>query len=439
MLILMLILLMVVATVSYVLNDRHIGNASTIMTGIFFISSFVALLNINNWKFRLHGFTVFIIISSILIFLAGELLAKYIVSKINQNSKDVTYVQITLPQPGYIVTLFVIVAMILMFMYYYSQVKLLAYNYSGKNNDVIYYAREAVVSGQDLNKIANHFSCLAQCIAYIFATFFIYNIINKKFNFNIILYIVPMFIYLLFYAVMGVRTGYIYIITFLFITICFFYQNKCGWVTKSSIKLVVLGGISLIIFLFIFRLTGFLKYSGVGTTAFKSISKYTAFSIPAFDHFLQNHFPPNIYFGQYNLNRVYSITNQLHITNIEMTSRFLPFYDLTEEVSSNIYTALARYIQDFGYFGNYIIMFIMGLLYSFGWYMIKTRRKVGIGIIIYAMEFYPIVLMSIDEVFFNEVMTTTLVYQMVYLFMVFYALKLISSKNIFNTLKKKKC
>ena len=180
------------------------------------------------------------------------------------------------------------------------------------------------------------------------------------------------------------------------------------------------GCLGLFLFFIVFRLSGFLKQSGVGVSAFESISKYTGFSIPAFDEFLKNPFPENTYFGEYTLNRIYSITNQLHLTNIPLSSRYLPFLTLPNGTSANVYTALARYIQDFGYLGMYITMLCMGIIYSCMWKLVKKIHKIDLGVIFYAMFFYPLALISIDDVFFNEFVSTTTVYQIIYTTAVYY-------------------
>ena len=67
--------------------------------------------------------------------------------------------------------------------------------------------------------------------------------------------------------------------------------------------------------------------------------------------------------------------------------------------SSNIYSALKPYKDDFGYFGVILFPFIWGAFFEFLFYMTK-RRTYGFTWIFYAMSVYSILYFSIQEQFF---------------------------------------
>lgn len=417
-LVLIIILLVFVA---FFIGEKDITSPWIIVCGIFLISSLVAAINRSIWGTSIDSYTVIIIVSALVCFGLGQYVIQYFFYKSHfmMTTENETN---TVLRPSRVFVSIICFAMIIMFLYYANQLYKLSLSYGNNNGfkEMIYYVRTAIVDGGDINKIANHFQCLCQCIAYIFATIFCKDLIYSGLNKQNIIYCVPTIIYIPFLILKGERTGFIYLIVFVFIIGAFFSQRKSNGSIKTSIKIVLAGCLGLFLFFIVFRLSGFLKQSGVGVSAFESISKYTGFSIPAFDEFLKNPFPENTYFGEYTLNRIYSITNQLHLTNIPLSSRYLPFLTLPNGTSANVYTALARYIQDFGYLGMYITMLCMGIIYSCMWKLVKKIHKIDLGVIFYAMFFYPLALISIDDVFFNEFVSTTTVYQIIYTAAVYY-------------------
>ena len=89
--------------------------------------------------------------------------------------------------------------------------------------------------------------------------------------------------------------------------------------------------------------------------------------------------------------------------------------------SSNIYTALKPYVEDFGFFGVILFPFAIGMLYQ-KLYMRMRKSKYGYNWVLYCMLIYPIVFFPILEQlirrfhlgFIYEVVWLTLVYYFVY-------------------------
>ena len=89
--------------------------------------------------------------------------------------------------------------------------------------------------------------------------------------------------------------------------------------------------------------------------------------------------------------------------------------------SSNIYTALKPYVEDFGYFGVILFPFAIGMFYQ-KLYMRMRRSKYGYNWVLYCMLIYPIVFFPILEQlirrfhlgFVYEFVWLTLVYYFVY-------------------------
>ena len=76
-------------------------------------------------------------------------------------------------------------------------------------------------------------------------------------------------------------------------------------------------------------------------------------------------------------------------------------------VTTNVYTAFYRYINDFGDFGCVLVMFLLGFFYTFFYRQIYRHSLKNWMILIYASIAYPIFLIGREERFFNEILTTS--------------------------------
>lgn len=107
--------------------------------------------------------------------------------------------------------------------------------------------------------------------------------------------------------------------------------------------------------------------------------------------------------------------------NLPALDRFDPFITYTSpngyEYSSNIYTALKPFVNDFGYFGVIFFPFIMGVFYQ--WlYRWARRNKSGFSLILYAALVYPIIFYPILDQFFAR-LTLGVVYELVWLAIIY--------------------
>ncbi len=416
-----LILSLVITTLlAFYLSNRDIAAPWPIVSALFLLSSCVAAANSEYWGFHAQPRTIAVLVTAVLVFGAGQTLAAYRLEKRSGIPGGKSVQTVRMYRPGKGVTVLVLAVMLALLVYYVRTVYLfsLEHGNTGGFGDMVYVAREAIVARYDISKLANHAGLFAKAIALVFTAIALQDFVYEGFRIRQIFYLLPFVLYVPFLIVIGERGGLIYLVEFVILAGAYFIQSRDGWSARNSF--LIAGGAlgAIVLFLVFFRVTGFLKGSGTTSSAFVYISKYSGFSIAGFDIFLDNGFPDAGIFGGYTLKSLYSITNQLGLTDVNYTFTYLPFTTLLKGTDSNVYTSLARYIQDYGYAGMYLIMLVSGAAYGWGWYRLRRNPDSMGGIILYAYLFFPIGFISIDDCLFGQLLTTTTVYQLIYLVIV---------------------
>lgn len=419
---LLVILMALSMAAAYLLNKKNIVAPGVIVSGMFLVSSTVAMLNLSAWKYEFKGSTVIVILLAVWVFIAGELIVnrcfKTALEKGRFDGPQTDASIVVIPRPTLIIFSSLL---LLLFAYYFYDIYRLSIRFGNPYglSGMISYARDAIVARMDISTLGNLCSCFAKCTSYVFLFIFIKDLVNDRIRLKYLWYLVPVFLYFPYIFIYGARSEYIYIIAFAVVVWAFMFQNRFGWTVKNSRRIILVGLSAIVLFLLIFRLTGFAKNSGSGTSAWRSISKYTGFSIPGFNSFLGNSFGENEYFGMGTLEGIYSVTNKLGLTNIELVTPFLEFTQLPGGIDSNIYTALARYVQGYSILGMAIIMALIAAVYGFCDNYIYYKKNSGLFLLLYASFFYPLVMISIEEVFFRNIFSTTTIYQTLFIVFVY--------------------
>lgn len=424
MIFLLMALLAGITVLSFFLNQKNIIAPGVVISGMFFVSTAVAMLNLGVWRYDFRFWTVVVVVTGVLAFVAGGVCvnrfwmtprgALALEAKLHHNApKGIDEKEIVIS----VRTIIILCAVLLVLLVYYGveiyRLSVAFGNHEGLGG-MIKYARDAFVARLDISKLANLSSTFCQCTAYVFCFIVLKNTVYVGWKKYYLFYCLPVALYIPFMILSGARTGFIYLFAFGIVTFIFFFQGKHGWDPRNTKLFIFIGVGAILAFFLIFRLSGFLKDSGVGTTAWKSLSKYTGFSIAGLNAMVNGTPIPNTYFGEHTLDNVYSVLNQLHITNIELTTPFLPFTKLPGGISSNVYTALYRYYQDYTYGGMLLIMFVTGGLYTAGnSYLYHTGRR-GFGMVLYAAFYYPLVMISIEDMLLRGIVSTTTVYQIAF-------------------------
>ncbi len=195
------------------------------------------------------------------------------------------------------------------------------------------------------------------------------------------------------------------------------FDIKC---MKRIILLTVAAGVLLVILFSVFLNIR----SGAGIKLgdpLAGFSTYMGISMPAFSYFIDNQaLLETPYIGSTTLIGIYRNLSQLG-WDLPKPPVFLDFVPLDLDggyFATNVYTTMYRYIIDYGYIGNYLVMAIMGIFYTTFYNYVRFYSKSFWVLIFYASLMMPLFLSMFDERFLSVVLSTTTIYKMVAIYLI---------------------
>lgn len=403
---------------SYLYERSLLLSPVFIVITVFFGSIFICASNYSIWG-DISVECLVVITSGILAFMIGNVLSNKVVFSLKFLLRnDLPKCHISSSK-----TLFIIVFMLIITAYDYYDVLMVYGGPSDSILEVIAGARQNLYSdnsAMDHNVFVQHGLYICRMIAYIYTYVILFETIlkNKKVK---VLNIFPILIYLAQVFISTGRTEFIYIIYAAIVMSYCITMSKDSWGIKHNYKYSkqIIGGTTCFIILF-------LAISNLRSTgefhAFRTLSIYGGSSIKALSDYLATHglWSDSHFFGEETMSLYYSILKAFDFTNNSST----PVLELTYigDQITNIYTALRRYIHDYGFFGMLLIMFVLGYIYSVAFKKIKTNNIQGLGLITYSFLSYPLIEMSIEERFLSNLITARTIFCLFYLYLLFYFL-----------------
>lgn len=396
----LLFLLLILAIFYYHIFGKDILSPSFIATVMFSISTLFACINANEWGVKFNSHTLIAILSTLICFGIGEIIVRLMcynrVRKgLEINKKD--YCKIDLRKIK-IITVFSILFLLFYFYATLNIAKLAGYNGNGK---LLFFARQARVHLEDIygvpfyERLASWLSSLLYIIAYIVSFFLLKDFFQKKCVKKE--YLIIIFVYFIFIFLSTRRNDFIYIITFYVLVGSCFYMQARKWNPKYNWKIILFAFLGICIFLLLFIIAGSFKSYDILSRIWKTITSYAGQSIPLLDNYFTYPRPKDEWFGENTLFGIYRFLRKF--------SSSIPYFFAPYEASyfsngdwGNVYTMIRRYHEDFGYIGLYGMSIFLGFFYSF-WYL-KVKRKKDWQLLLYAMCFFPIVEIAIEERFF---------------------------------------
>ena len=394
---------------AYLLTGRDILSPFIVVCAMFTLSTFFAVIMTPDWNLQLSAITIVVIVVGIIMFGFGEFTVRWVHEKdrnFRSSDEEIVKEEIRIA-PGK--TFLVIIGLVVLTLVYFQKIyaiSLLAGNDKGFSG-MLEYARILIIQ-QGINPgfLLNQLFRVSTCIAYLYIFVILYRRIYsgiRKFEF---LYYLPIILYLFLAFLSTSRTYFTQITIYALIIGFLLYYKKGKRISVKNRKIIKVATISVLVFFTFFSILGFStgKTQDAGVAGmFETISYYIGGSISALDNYLNN--PPvgSGFFGSETLYIVYNTLNTLGFN--------VPIFPLPLEsihggnISSNVYTALRRYIQDYGYAGMMFILYLLGALYGLAYLLMKNSKKNGLNIIFYATFFYPIVEIAIEERFFSDILS----------------------------------
>lgn len=207
------------------------------------------------------------------------------------------------------------------------------------------------------------------------------------------------------------RTGVLRTLVIISIIFFVFEKVRTEWKPGNNKRIISTGIILILLFLVIFRLLGYRTGTSIRNPLWNNLAEYLSASIVGLDTYLIQGEQNNILFGQGVFKSIYSILRQWGFY-IPQVQKFEDFYSYAGGVS-NIYTAFKTYIKDFTVFGELLGMFLWGLVITYNINRVKRGSYGFIRVCMLGILFYPIVMISIEDV-------TATVLSMSTVYMLFY-------------------
>ncbi len=423
----LLIALIMMLAIAFICSKGDILSPWVITCGVFIFSTLVATFNIEEWGFALSPITLIVVIGCLLAFGAGELTVSYAFDSRFSHAVNTQRSQTHFSQKKPIHIPFVVLLLIFTFMavavlLYFKktyEISLLAGNPGGYDM-LLKYARDyLLIPGNSLGKLYGHLNLICKMLEYVFIFVFLYNIVFFKFRPYYLLYLFP----LGFYFIIGIlgtgRTFFIEILASSVIMGFLFVKQRNNWSNKETAVFIGFAVGAVTLFLVAFALLGYLKgYYGQLKDAFDTISFYAGMSIPSLDAYLTSTPTENVIFGEETLYGVHSILRALGF-DIPTMNRHLEFVNFND-VKGNVYTSIRRYINDYGIVATITLQYGIGCFYNVLYKYIRYGRCSLFMIAIYSWFSYALVMQSIDELLLSSYLSTTLVYSLAYLSILYY-------------------
>jgi len=413
---LFLILVMLFFTTYYYFSG--LISPSVQLIGMFLVGCFCYIMFSQTWEADLSFNTIFVVSSTLIMFSLGEAVSKR--TKIIDISfgKRNRYVcidcdtirnNIFIIKNCYFIVLTILSAVILYFYYKYTM-KLSAaagniYGFSRMIN-FAYNAKNNLSDMPDEPSYVTLGLVISRCFAYycIFITTF--NAIVKHRKLGNLKYFIPIMLYLAQALLASGRTQLLrfcihYLITFMVLQENISIRKKIQ--AKTFFKIIAVA----VLFLAAYRAYGI--WRGSLHTDMVEILSYPAAPLQALNLYLDNPKYSDVFGGE-TLVTIRSILRKIGIDspNLPLSLSAIRW----SNGSTNIYTAIRRYIADYYIVGMFIIVFILGFFYG---YLKKWMLQNGqlVSLIIYAMLIYPVIEFLFEERFFIGVLSAGTLYYLI--------------------------
>lgn len=414
---LLLLLLLITLVLGISLLKFEITSAFSVTTEIYLISTLFVIYSKDMFYVDFLPQTVLIIVSSIWALGIGEY------SALCRFNGKLPAVEVAIAEKinlgrslNWIVLIFGIVAIVLSYQKV-QQVALLV-GYKEGEHLLIQYGRLAMLT-YDLPIGYPLAICgiLLRSFSYIYSFVFVYNLVFAKTEkwYGNLPYLAPSVLYLVQSSLFGSRGALIEFVAYVMILIPLMMMKTGKGV---SLKFIKYSTCSLCCFFVVFILLGNLK-GGADYDPFYLISIYTGGGLVAFDKYIEGGRLASSYFGEESLLGINNLLFRLGVYDGKF-SRIFEFITIGPDVNTNVYTALRRYVQDYGLVGMLMVQVFIGLFFGFLYSVIKRMQKVSYIWIYFALNFSAIVYQSIDEQFLLSILSTTQVFTLLFTFLLFH-------------------
>lgn len=414
---LLVFMLLISQFVIYFLNGKKIVSVSFLANLVFLFSSFLYALYKNSFFGEdVSGFEVALILIYILCLFAGEIVS----SKISTTRSRKLYKSSLRPIriSNWIIVLssiFTIVGSMLYFMDVYKYSLLLGNSAKNFFGMAEYVRRDNTYSTPSLISMLN---ILIECLVYFFVYVFTVNKIQS--GKSEIKYLVPCFGYLIYIFACHSRGNIVKNIAIICIIAFCLINQKNKWTSKGNNKIFKIGIISVLLFFVTFRILGYRTGTSSNLSFSLNLVDYVSSGLFGFDKYISEPISHSDLFGGNTFKLIYLKMNDFGFS-FDTGNQFEPFYTF-KAYKSNIYTGFKMLIDDFGFLGCGVFLFVYSFLITKLFKKIQSRGCSLLDCTILGLLLYPILMISIGGVWPSVFGITTL-YMLVILILIHIAVE----------------
>lgn len=404
--------LIVFLILEFTVNRGEFFSVGFIATAVFALSTGYAIICFAYFAADITLKTVCVVLGALAVIFVGECFANLVTQKTDSNGSlaksanaEKTFEPIVIKH-SYVYFLTFLCLTLGAVRYYLLYRVSLSFGNPHNILKAIAYTRSALVAGELEGHRLLSYGCVF-CMAAVYTALFIYfhNLLICKQNNLKLLF--PVLAYLLIPLSSTGRVEYIQYLVVIFTIFVICFRRSKNWRKNGNIKILLTAVAVFVIFIFIFRFIGSLRDKwSMPSDVMKNLAEYLSAGIYGLDSFLDVGPDYSLSFGYESLAWLYAIVNRFFGTDISAIS-FQPFFTVGD-ITSNTYTGLKPFIQDFSILGMLCIGFLLGFINTFWLNFIKAAddlRKRFMWIVAFSIYIYPTAMLSVANTF-NALLTT---------------------------------
>lgn len=421
-LLILVVILTILSCVAIVLCNGDVVEPLSLSFESFTLSAFIAFCYNGFHLSDISSITIIIEVTALLVYMVGYMLMKEMMRKagvFKYSKRGFTFREP--PKFFSFLCLFIEICIVAMV---FRATLLIARGVNGNATiwNMLMYARNAYLfSDASMGGGLSIASFFVIALGYFYTYIEVYNIVVDRKDLNYLLreckIELSIIIASLFSGMMGTgRTFLIQYIVFLFIAYYytgFLVKRKKKVSFQEVVKYIKQMVIVLVIFFGVFQILGLLTGKTGTLSATDMLYGYSGAATVAFDRSIEIYHYDGRFWGEESFYGLYGFLNALGV-DIPNNILHLPFVDVGNGFTTNIYTSLRTYIYDFGFIGLYIVQFLLGIISALLYALLFRYNMHPIYLMIYGIFMYGIVMQGIEEMTLRSFMGITNVFLIVF-------------------------
>lgn len=433
---LLLAMLLCMAVFFYLLADEDLVSPCVVVPAAFAFCTGLAAIYTVEWSLTMHADSCLVIVAMVVCFEVGAFLSIR------------SFYGRSLPKPheensGFVLPWCFLLPLLLLMgiMAYlnYQELWQISRQFTNSNElgDIIgdtVHNMQMGASSRKFSRWYNYRMIFGQGAAYVCWFAMLCNLFDRRrsllYNLRFAL---PMCLYIGFILFTSGRQQIVYVAIFTMVVGSVLYVRSHGF-TKGAYRRIILLAVGAFLgFVALFYGMGMLSGKiDESKTVLRVLAHYAGTNITAFDYFLYHlPIPESEYIGTMTLLDVYAKLGKF-LPGLPETHGYIKEFVQYDLISTNTYTALRRYIQDYGFVGCGIIMFLLGTLYQTLHNIIKYSQRRSFLLLAYGLFCYPFFLLCREERFLTSVVSFNTLYLLLTAYIFYRSLLYLKRKEVIN-------